>query len=101
LLQVPGTRPAPRKAFAILVACLCLFAVVFAATAEAQHMHADGSRAAQRCTVCVAAHSPTLLARTASVGPQVGTQPLRLASKTHILPSLSLESDFIRPPPAL
>ncbi len=93
-------RRGSRKTLVALVACLCLFAVVFAATAEAQHIHADSSSHAQRCTVCAAAHSPTMLATVAILSPQITAQPLRLVLKVTASPSLSLESDFIRPPPS-
>ena len=98
LLDVTTRRPAPRALLGLL-ACLCLFAVVFAATVEAQHIHADGSREAQRCTVCAAAHSPTLLAKVANVAPQVVGQALRPDCKTRVIALRALESDFIRPPP--
>ncbi len=99
LLDVTTRRPA-RKTLIALLACLCLFAVVFTATVEAQHIHADGSREAQRCTVCAAAHSPTLLARVAAVAPQFVGQALCSESKTSDVASRPLDSNFIRPPPA-
>jgi hypothetical protein len=100
LLLDVTTRRASRRTLVALVACLCLFAVVFAATAEAQHIHAGNNSHAQRCTVCAAAHSPTLLATVAILSPQVTAQPLRLVLKVIAFPALSLEADFIRPPPA-
>jgi hypothetical protein len=94
-------RRAARRTFLVLVTCVCLFAVVFAATAEAQHIHAARSHNdAQRCTVCAAAHSPTLLATVAILSPQMTAAPLRLVLKVSASPALSLEADFIRPPPA-
>ncbi len=99
LLDVTTRRPA-RKTLIALLACLCLFAVVFTATVEAQHIHANGSREAQRCTVCAAAHSPTLLAKVATFAPQFVRQTLRSECKTSDFVSPALDSDFIRPPPA-
>ncbi len=100
LLLDRTTRRASRRTWLVLVACVCLFAVVFAATAEAQHIHAGHNSDAQRCTVCAAAHSPTLLATVAILRPQMTAQPLPLVLKVIAFPALSLEADFIRPPPA-
>jgi hypothetical protein len=100
LLLDVGTRRASRRTFLVLLTCVCLFAVAFAATAEAQHIHAGNSNHAQRCTVCAAVHSPTLLATVAILSPQITAQPLRLVLKVSASPALSLEADFIRPPPA-
>jgi hypothetical protein len=41
-----------------------------------------------------------LLATVAILSPQVTAQPLRLVLKVIAFPALSLEADFIRPPPA-
>ena len=79
---------------------LCLLLMIFAATAEARHFHGSSSRDAQRCGVCVVAHSPTLLARTAIIAPVRVTQPLATVKEAPVVPALALESHSIRPPPA-
>jgi cytochrome c553 len=99
LLDVTTRRPG-RKLILGLLVCVCLFAVVFTATVEAQHIHTDGSREAQRCTVCAAAHSPTLLSKVANVAPQFVGQALRPEYKAGVTASRTLDSDFIRPPPS-
>ena len=79
-------------------AVLCLLLMVFAATVEARHFH--GSKLdAQRCSVCVVAHSPTLLARTAAIVPDKASQPLVTLSETAVVTTLSHDTHCIRPPP--
>ena len=77
---------------------LCLLLMVFAATAEARHFHANAADA-QRCTVCVVAHSPTLLVRTAIVKPVRVSQPLVMFAEAPVVLALAHDSHCIRPPP--
>jgi len=78
-------------------ALLCLLLLIFAATAESRHVHANGNDA-QRCSVCVVAHSPTLLARVALAVPV--SQPLVALSEVAAIPALAHDSYYIRPPPS-
>jgi hypothetical protein len=78
---------------------LCLLLMVFAATAEVRHVHANGNDAL-RCSVCVVAHSPTLLARTAAMVPEKATQPLVTLSAAPVVLTLAHDSHCIRPPPS-
>ena len=80
-------------------ALLCLLLLVFAATAEARHIHANATDA-QRCSVCVVAHSPTLVVRVAIVAPVRASQPLVLLCETRVVSALTHDSQYIRPPPA-
>jgi len=79
-------------------ALLCLLLLIFAATVESRHIHANGNDA-QRCSVCVVAHSPTLLARVALAAPVRVSQPLVAISEVAAIPALAHDSYYIRPPP--
>ena len=80
------------------MACLCLLLLVFAATGEARHFHSNGNDAL-RCSVCVIAHSPTLLARVALAAPVRVSQPLVAVTEVAVIPALAHDSYYIRPPP--
>ena len=78
---------------------LCLLLMVFAATVEARHTHST-DRDAQRCSVCVVAHSPTLIVRVATVAPVKVSQPLVMLLDAPVVLALSHDSFYIRPPPS-
>jgi hypothetical protein len=99
LLPASARRSARPQTLAVWTAWLCVFVMLFAATAEARHFHASGSREAQRCGVCVAAHSPTLLARAVTILPVKVSQPLVAPSEAPAVPGVALDSPCIRPPP--
>jgi hypothetical protein len=80
-------------------ALLCLLLLVFAATAEARHIHANATDA-QRCSVCVVAHSPTLVVRVAIVAPIRVSQPLVTTSEAPTVSATAHDTHCIRPPPA-
>lgn len=78
----------------------CLLVLLLASVAEARHIHSSAQRDAQRCGVCVVSHSPTLLARVAPLAPEPVCRPLARPRETPTASALSLDSHFIRPPPA-
>ncbi|MDP9267775.1 MAG: hypothetical protein M3P27_05550 [Acidobacteriota bacterium] len=93
------TRDARRLTILRWTAVLCLLLMVFAATVEARHSHST-DRDAQRCSVCVVAHSPTLIARVATVKPINVSQPLVTLFEAPVVSALSHDSLYIRPPPS-
>jgi hypothetical protein len=100
LLLARRNRSARPQALAVWTAWLCVFVMLFAVTAEARHFHGRSSSGeAQRCGVCVAAHSPGLLAKTATVTPEKVSQPLAATSEAPAIPARTLDSPCIRPPP--
>ncbi|MBI2678577.1 MAG: hypothetical protein HYX28_07325 [Candidatus Koribacter versatilis] len=96
------TRKAPTLTPFVVrwTAVLGLLLLVFAATAETRHFHSTGNDA-QRCSVCVVAHSPTLMVRTAAVAPVKVSHPVVTLCNVAAASALSHDAHCIRPPPAL
>ena len=100
LLPASRERSAPPQTRAVWTAWLCVLVMLFAVTAEARHFHGNRSREAQRCGVCVAGHSPGLLAKTATVAPEkvaAAVLPTAEPVTRSLQPRFSL---YVRPPPA-
>jgi hypothetical protein len=88
------------RTLALVAAWCCIAVLLIASVAEARHFHSNGSREAQRCVVCVAGHSPTLLAKAAPLAPQQTSRPLPPAPDVAPCAAQSLDAHSIRPPPA-
>jgi hypothetical protein len=99
LLLNPDRNARPVGFLFRWTALLCLLLMVFAATAEARHFHANATDA-QRCSVCVVAHSPTLVARVAAVAPVKVSHPVVVFSDGPALSAVAHDAHCIRPPPA-
>jgi len=89
--------------FGRYAALLCLVLVAFASTLTAVHYHQQDSEAPSKahCLICVATHSPTVLASVAEPVRQFSTREeiIRALELNH-QSRLASPGLFIRPPPA-
>jgi hypothetical protein len=100
LLLTSATPSRRLQTLAVCVACVCVAVLLLASVVEARHFHSSANRDAQRCGVCAVGHSPTLLARTTPIVPESVAHALTQPRERATASAISLESHFIRPPPA-
>ena len=87
------------KSARYLVTLLCLVLISVVSVAQVAHDHANDAKAAQHCSVCFAAHSPSAKAVVLFVPPAQMRHGATVV-ESESLASLHLtENLYIRPPP--
>src|ERR1700759_1382219 len=82
-----------------VVALLCLLLISGMSVAQVTHDHADDAKAAQHCSVCFAAHSPSVKAVVLFVPPAQMRRAAVVIEAESEISLLLTENLYIRPPP--
>lgn len=81
------------------LALLCLVLVSVISVAQVAHDHANDAKAAQHCSVCFAAHSPSAKAVVLFVPPAQMRHGAMAVESESVASLLLTENLYIRPPP--